>query len=594
MPANSESASPSSADTAAAVAARSRRRVCNLSPSQVEKKRAIDRTNQQHWRQKKRLYIAELEAEVARLQASLVESQAKLRVYEGDGDGEADAEADAADEELLHDDRLQLPSPARSAAGLDANAIMSAVSALSALSSMPPNEMSTTIGDDSYALPPSSEITTEISTDISWPLALDSVPQHGLLTPQQQTGLASELGIYDSAQSFPLFASSLDSATADTGDGLFSTLSQYSDMGLPSAMERQYYGQQRLQQQYEQQVFYNNSNNNNNTDRYNAVFGAGGAPSPLMTGLPYVPYYLQGRTTAPGSHVPDWMALPLNLPVSTEIDKLVLITAQMLVERYSAHELHHPDFPSIEGHMPHLRTLNLQKTTAASTSAAAAAAAPLTPDGFRRGPVSADGNLAEFIGTASKHRRAKRSVDETKKADMRTDMDAAARSRPLIGAVASHVVWISPLKNLAGRLSFLYKIAVFLRWCLCPTRETYAALPAFMRPTPLQRRIPHPVWVDFIIWPDARDSMIRSGDYSSFELFRYVIGNSITMNWPYPDDASTCISRSSGGDGDGQRLAFNPLFEAHLRSLDNYSITQQAAKVFPMLSKYVRVSPDVS
>ncbi|EPE06652.1 bZIP transcription factor [Ophiostoma piceae UAMH 11346] len=617
MSANSESASPSpsadnaitdAADTAAVVAARSRRRVCNLSPSQVEKKRAIDRTNQQHWRQKKRMYIAELEAEVARLQASLDESQAKLRVYEVEGNGETDAADTTTDEELLQDGRLQLPSPARSAAALDANAIMSAVSALSALSSLPPNDMSTTIRDaDSYVLDGtvtlplssgissnmSSDVSNDISNEIGWPLTLDdsSVPRHDLLAQQQQTqsGITSELSIYDTTQSFQLFASSLDSVTADTSDGLFSTSSQYNDIGLPSAMEHQYYGQQRLQQQYEQQMLYNNNNHHQHAHRYNTVFGAGGAPSPLMTGLSYMPYYLQGRTSAPGANVPDWMALPLNLPVSTEIDKLVLITAQMLAERYSVHELNQPDFPSIEGHMPHLRTLNLQKTTAASTSAAASAAAPMTPDGLRRGPVSADGNLAEFIGTASKGRSSKSSLDETRKADI----DAAARSRPFIGAVASHVVWISPLKNLAGRLSFLYKIAIFLRWCLCPTRETYAALPEFMRPTPLQRRIPHPVWVDFIVWPDARDNMIRSGDYSSFELFRFVIGNSITMNWPYPDDASTCISRSRSSSGDSQRLTFNPLFEAHLRNIDNYSITQQAANVFPMLSKYVRVSTDV-
>lgn len=53
-------------------------------------------------------------------------------------------------------------------------------------------------------------------------------------------------------------------------------------------------------------------------------------------------------------------------------------------------------------------------------------------------------------------------------------------------------------------------LARFMRWLTSPTVENYANIPAMMRPTPLQRLIPHPASVDVIAMPFFRDAVIHN------------------------------------------------------------------------------------
>ncbi|CAK7200862.1 hypothetical protein SEUCBS139899_003561 [Sporothrix eucalyptigena] len=669
-------------------AARSRRRVCNLTPSQVEKKRAIDRTNQQHWRQKKRLYIAELEAEVARLKASLDASQAKLRMYEG-----------ANDMDVAVDNSASTSSPARAFHGEPATLGLSAVPAVTAgpaTSSLPrllpapssrvadnvarPSAMSldsnsgsaspASTEESAFAPPPGSRIqhppntavpdSSSASSDVGWPLSIvtpDVSPrtrQAGLLSLQSaaqiqaQTRARTEgslrLDIFDPTHSFQLFDHSLSDVEVDVGvhvdvdevfdaqpifpSGLVSTLDsnylqeqqhnhlqdqpqqnqnqqrhQNSQHGLQQNQQQpnqHFHGQADLHRQLQQvqrQVQQHNSYYRP-VQRYQALHGTT-PPSPLSTNLSYMPYYLAGRYQEPNPGLPDWMVLPLNLPVATELDKLALITCQALVQQYSTHEFSQPVFPSIEGLMSRLRTDNTPRhsrhgSVYGASSGGGSSSNIIGEELLRALTEASAGGSSSTLSPSSLTAAAKASAAAAAAASPPSPSAASSSSddnslvdtasRPVLAAVASHVVWKSPLKHLTGRLAFLYKLALFLRWCLCPTKENYDALPEFMKPTMLQRRVPHPAWVDMIIWPDVRDNLIRGGDYSAFELFRFVTGNTISVNWPYTD-SGTFVECA-----DGKSLAFNPIFEAHIRNVDNYSVGCQAAIAFPMLSRYVRVT----
>ena len=46
-------------------------------------------------------------------------------------------------------------------------------------------------------------------------------------------------------------------------------------------------------------------------------------------------------------------------------------------------------------------------------------------------------------------------------------------------------------------------------WRLAPSTETYTAIPACLRPTPLQIAVPHPAVIDWCIFPFLRDKMIQ-------------------------------------------------------------------------------------
>ncbi|KAL1888398.1 hypothetical protein Sste5346_009606 [Sporothrix stenoceras] len=454
-------------------AARSRRRVCNLTPWEVQRKRAIDRANQQHWRKKKRLYIADLEAQVARLTARLEEAEAKLKRYE---------QTEETEREVARPPTV--------------TAVASPTSPTSPSASGPSPSRS--------------------STSSSQPIVPTTQAQ-----PQPQPGNNVQLDLFDPAPSsslslaLPIFDSSLGdiemNGDADADVDVEASVSHVVDKVLQPVMRQQQQQQQRRRQAPQT------------------------SPSPLATHVPYIPYYLGGRHHAQSQtySLPDWMDLPLNLPVATELDKLVLITSQALVQRYSTREFSQPVFPSVEGLMSCIQT------------------------DARRSSVEADAQVGGVVDN----------------------------SHPVLAAVACHVVWISPLKHLTSRLAFLYKLALFLRWCLCPSPATYNAMPHFLRPTLLQRRVPHPVWIDMIVWPEVRDRMIRAGDFGRFELFRSVTGQSMTVNWPYTD-SGTFVELDLGVEG--TRQALNPIFEAHIRNPDNYSVGREAALVFPVLNEYVR------
>lgn len=78
------------------------RRVPNLTPQQVEQKRAIDRDNQRHCRAKNKARIRSLEAEVNELKQELRDTRAQLRKYQQKETITPDEEADPSSLSLKH------------------------------------------------------------------------------------------------------------------------------------------------------------------------------------------------------------------------------------------------------------------------------------------------------------------------------------------------------------------------------------------------------------------------------------------------------------------------------------------------------------
>ncbi|KAI6784676.1 uncharacterized protein J7T54_006722 [Emericellopsis cladophorae] len=160
--------------------------------------------------------------------------------------------------------------------------------------------------------------------------------------------------------------------------------------------------------------------------------------------------------------------------------------------------------------------------------------------------------------------------------------------QPLSSAASAHLHG-SPLQPLVERLGMVYCLSHLVRWLVCLSRDTYDRMPAFMRPTSLQRAVPHPAWVDLVLFPTARDDIIRLRDWSPdrFEAYRAATARSLSVNWPYAD--SGAVVESESGDHEGQRAALNPIFEAHVRNLDNWTVGAEVAAAFPYMAPYVRV-----
>ncbi|KAM0433445.1 hypothetical protein ACHAPT_004325 [Fusarium lateritium] len=141
-------------------------------------------------------------------------------------------------------------------------------------------------------------------------------------------------------------------------------------------------------------------------------------------------------------------------------------------------------------------------------------------------------------------------------------------------------VWRSPVKTLAERIGFMYVLSHMIRWLVCRSKDTYEKMPVFLRPTELQRTVPHAAWISTIPWPDARDALIKHMDLDRFEEMRRLSGGSLSVSWPYPD--STAFVESP----DKQSLMLHPVFEAHIRKAENWAVGKEVCKAFPFLEPF--------
>jgi hypothetical protein len=56
----------------------------------------------------------------------------------------------------------------------------------------------------------------------------------------------------------------------------------------------------------------------------------------------------------------------------------------------------------------------------------------------------------------------------------------------------------------------------------------------------------------------------------------------MSVNWPYTDSGTFVES------ADGQHLALNPIFEAHIRQIDNWSMNPAVIATYPFLRPFCR------
>ncbi|KFH46739.1 hypothetical protein ACRE_023890 [Hapsidospora chrysogenum ATCC 11550] len=220
------------------------------------------------------------------------------------------------------------------------------------------------------------------------------------------------------------------------------------------------------------------------------------------------------------TNVPEWQRLPMHLPPTTELDEIIIHKSRLWREKYlkSGRQITELD----EARFPSISSLLNQPLDEGDTM-----------------------------------------------------------PRPVSDEVAAQVLNL-PVRSLVERIGFMYKISYFVRWLVCQTEQTYNQMPDFMKPTELQRTVPHPAWIDVLTFPDARDELIRQGNWSVYETFRSLTGASISVTWPYPDSGAFMES------ADGQSLRLNPMFEAHIRCLGNWKLGKEVGEVFPFMKPYVR------
>jgi hypothetical protein len=364
------------------------RRVSNLTETEVEKKRAIDRANQRYCRAKKRRRLEELEKQVADLSSQLEETQSQLQRFQ--------------ERERLMRNAFQ------SVYSLDDDIPPTGPSVEGEQESIISRENDTTERTSSITSLPATldEAAMSLSSEIT------STPPTDELTYAGDPSLASTLLGDDSVPCLPL----------DFGTGITVNL-------LPSGRE---FGLLDLGLDYSR--FYPTQT------QTQSLFSVDSIETPK----PPSEFDSQSALEV----LPIWQQISLHTAATSELDQVIIDTTeagrQWALKSGQQHgELSQPAFPSISS------LLN---------------------------PSSGD-----------------------------------KKSRPISCAVAAQV-WRSPLTTLTGRIAFMYILSHLVRWFVCRTKKTYDQLPDFIKPTKLQQTIPHPAWIDTVIWYVFHD-LVQSSVY---------------------------------------------------------------------------------
>jgi hypothetical protein len=164
----------------------------------------------------------------------------------------------------------------------------------------------------------------------------------------------------------------------------------------------------------------------------------------------------------------------------------------------------------------------------------------------------------------------------------------SVHSHPLSKVFTDILATFPDLSTLPEKVAVLYIMFLIMRWQISPTQENYDRLPDWMTPRPSQLFTPHPAWIDHLPWPKMRDRLVR--DYNPrdylFDNFFIPFTTTVSVNWPY-EPTDTLLSSPENDE-----LMINPVFEKHLRRLDNWSLGPSFAKAFPGLADTYRLKTE--
>ena len=139
------------------------------------------------------------------------------------------------------------------------------------------------------------------------------------------------------------------------------------------------------------------------------------------------------------------------------------------------------------------------------------------------------------------------------------------------------------IANLPERVATLFFLFSFTRWMISPTQENYERIPEFFTPRASQILGQHPIWVDLIPFPRMRDKLVQTYQEHPFDLFFMPFTLGMSVNWAY--DPTDCLISTS----EKEDPIINPVFERHIRRLENWSISPVLLEAFPDLTDTARV-----
>jgi hypothetical protein len=171
--------------------------------------------------------------------------------------------------------------------------------------------------------------------------------------------------------------------------------------------------------------------------------------------------------------------------------------------------------------------------------------------------------------------------------------ELGGRSHPVSRLFTDILPKFPNLSDVPERVAVLHIMFLVMRYSVSPTPANLALIPAWSQPSRAQRELPHPPWVDYLPFPAMRDRIVAGrlvplgtdapapGQFT-FDDFFVPFTETLSLNWPY-DDIMVLLRDGGGGHGDEGSVVMNPVFEAHLRNNENWTLGEAFWRAFPAL-----------
>jgi hypothetical protein len=131
-----------------------------------------------------------------------------------------------------------------------------------------------------------------------------------------------------------------------------------------------------------------------------------------------------------------------------------------------------------------------------------------------------------------------------------------------------------PLERVGNFLLFKSLIA----WMVQPTRDTYIGLRGIFSPQFYQQSIPHPQWMNFVLWPHLRSAIIARQDvYNTAEFRQMYAPNLRIRNWPVSITEAFTVDFSTGS------IYATDEFSEHIWDLRNWTLHKSFTRRYPEL-----------
>ncbi|EXJ72232.1 uncharacterized protein A1O5_04736 [Cladophialophora psammophila CBS 110553] len=129
------------------------------------------------------------------------------------------------------------------------------------------------------------------------------------------------------------------------------------------------------------------------------------------------------------------------------------------------------------------------------------------------------------------------------------------------------------------RLAQILAYTTVMRWMLVPTAQSYAAIPAILRPRPIQYLVPHHIALDFLPLPPLREALIKN----LRDWMTALPAAPLSVNWVRGIDTAVVW------DDQRRRRRLSQEFVQHVTNYQNWSVGESILDTFPEVEGLIRL-----